>query len=227
MKKVICAGLMIAGLFITKGFAQEQQGQVQPQEQGGDQIQLPPGSWIVIEPRQYTIDQSCRVMSTADGITWAASPTNSWMDIDGSLYHLEDKQIYRSIDGKTWEPVKDNRWQDVLGNQLMLTSDCSVVTGNSEGLSMQSGRQQEPVKLDKAAITEEKKTYTERMNKRLAELETELKQLKKDVKKHPEKKELVAAHESNISRLKQGLADIGSKADEEWDTFKKDIDTLF
>lgn len=228
MKKLVCTGLILAGLFVSKSFAQgHQEDQQEQQQESQQEAQLPPGSWIVIEPRQYTIDQSCRVMSTADGVTWAQSPTNSWMDLDGSWYHLEDKQLYRSIDGTTWEPVKDNRWQDVLGNQFMLTDNCTVVTGNSEGLSMQKEGSHEPVQVNKEVIAEERRSYEERMNKRIIELENEVKKLKKEARKNPAKKVEMEEREVKIAKLKQGLSEIGSKADEEWDDLKKEIDKLF
>jgi len=234
MKKVVCAGIMIAGLFAGKSFAQGQQeapqgqqGQQQEQQSSQQEAQLPPGSWIVIEPRQYTIDESCRVMSTADGVTWAQSPTNSWMDLDGSWYHLEEKQLFRSMDGKSWEPVKDNRWQDVLGNQFMLTESCSVVTGNAEGLSMQKSGEQEVVVVSKEQIAVERKDYQDKVNKRITELESEVKKLKKDSKRDPDKKVELEEREVRLTKLKQGLADIGSKADEDWDSLKKEIDKLF
>jgi predicted small secreted protein len=228
MKKLVCAGLMIAGLFVNKSFAQEKGNQQGKEEGSKQEAQLPPGSWIVIEPRQYTIDQSCRVMSTADGVTWDQSPTNSWMDLDGSWYHLEEKQIFRSMDGNTWEPVKDNRWQDVLGNQFMLTESCSVVTGNDEGLSMQKkDAKPETVQVSKENIAQERKDYESRINKRITELEGEVKQLKKDAKKDPDKKVEMEEREVRIAKLRQGLAVMGKQADDEWDDLKKEIDKLF
>lgn len=212
MKRVLCIAAVMGSIALNNAIAQ-------------DTVQAT-GSWVVVEPRHYMIDKSCKVMSSNDGTTWTVSPTNTWRDIDGTWYRVEEAQLYRSADNAAWEEVKDNRWQDVLGNQYMLTKECAVITGNAEGLQSVQPSEASP-KVDQAAIAEEKRIYEQKVNQRISELEKEIAELRKNMKKQPGNKAEIESREQTRDKLKQSLADIGNKIDGEWDELKREIDRMF
>lgn len=240
MKKFWCLVAMITGaVALHEAKAQDQQGQ-QPQQQQPQQEQpqqgqqqeqgLPGGAWVVVEPRAYMINESCKVLSSADGETWTPSPSNSWRDLDGTFYHIDNSQLYRSLNGVAWEPVKDNQWQDVLGNQYMLTQDCKVVTGNEEGLKVQQqSYKQEPrtaVKQESApSIAEEKKQYESKINTRLAQLDREIEALKKESKR--KNKAEIEAREQSKAKLQTSLKSMNDNGIAGWEELKQEIDGLF
>jgi hypothetical protein len=230
MKKLFCAMLMIGCIAVNHSFAQEDQ---------------PTDSWITIEPRQYKIDEQCNVMSTGDGLNWAASTNNSWRGLDGSWYMIDNRQVFQSLDGFRWQEVPGNTWQDALGNSYKLTNECALITGNEEGLNQLESdepvnppqqevkpgdRQEESKKVQpqsKAEIEQEQIEYQAKISRRISDLEEEIADLKKDLRDHPENEAEIQKREETQEKLKDNLEKMGQTLDEEWDELKEEIDRMF
>ena len=229
MKKLFCAMLMIGGIAVNQGFAQDDQ---------------PTDSWITIEPRQYKIDNQCNVLSSGDGKTWAASTNNSWRGLDGSWYMIDNKQVFQSLDGFRWQEVPNNAWQDALGNSYKLTGECALVTGNEEGIkqapnttvpgevqpgtgNQQGGGEGAVQPRDKADIEQEQAEYQSKISRKIADLEEEIADLKKELKEHPENEAEIQKREERQKKLRSSLDKMGHDIDEGWDELKSEIDELF
>lgn len=240
MRKIWCLVAMITGGVALHEAKAQDQGQPQQQQPQQEQPQhgqpqqgeqgLPGGAWVVVEPRAYMINESCKVLSSADGETWTPSPSNSWRDLDGTFYHIDNSQLYRSLNGVAWEPVKDNLWQDVLGNQYMLTQDCKVVTGNEEGLKVQQQSYKQEMRTQAPqqrtiSIAEEKRQYESKINTKLSQLDREIEALRKESKK--KNKAEIEKREASKAQLNASLKSMADNGISGWEELKQQIDGLF